>query len=77
MKFLIKIINYLILLLNNERIAQFKHDSNSLIRNKSMELTEKNDKTKEFYLDLKKDYIKLLKNMKEIFEINDEGNEYS
>ena len=54
MKFLIKIINYLILLLNNERIAQFKHDSNSLIRNKSMELTEKNDKTKEFYSDLKK-----------------------
>ena len=61
----------------NERIAQFKHDSNSLLGTKSMELTEKNDKTKEFYLDLKKDYIKLLKNMKEIFEINDEGNEYS
>lgn len=61
MKFLIKIINYLILLLNNERIAQFKHDSNSLIRNKSMELTEKNDKIKEFYLDIKKDYIKFLR----------------
>ena len=61
MKFLIKIINYLILLLNNERIAQFKHDSNSLIRNKSMELTEKNDKIKEFYLYLKKDYIKFLR----------------
>ena len=61
MKFLIKIINYLILLLNNERIAQFKHDYNSLIRNKSMELTEKNDKIKEFYLDIKKDYIKFLR----------------
>jgi hypothetical protein len=61
MKFLIKIINYLVLLLNNERIAQFKHDSNSLIRNKSMELTEKNGKTKEFYLYLKKDYIKFLR----------------
>ena len=61
MKFLFKIINYLVLLLNNERIAKFKHDSNSLIRNKSMELTEKNDKIKEFYLYLKKDYIKFLR----------------
>ena len=48
MKFLIKIINYLILLLNNERIAKFKHDSNSLIRNKSMELTKKMIKLKNF-----------------------------